>query len=139
MRLPRQPTSLPRIIFKWRKVWDSNPRGTLLTPLLVFKTNAISQTLPTFHDGGKYRSRTCSPFPMPLISNQADYRSRNLPYGELTGNRTHDLKDENLLSYPLDDKSILELPLGCAPRLADYRSAVLLLYYRSIQGGRNKT
>lgn len=91
-------TSRPLIIFRWRKVWDSNPRGTLLTPLPVFKTGVISQTLPTFHSGGKYRSRTCSPFPMPLISNQADYRSRNLPYGDTTGNRTHDLKDENLLS-----------------------------------------
>lgn len=35
------------LINEWRNGWDSNPRGCL--DPLVFKTSALSQTLPPFH------------------------------------------------------------------------------------------
>ena len=35
--------------------------------------------------------------------------------GDLTGSRTHDFEDENLMSYPLDDETILAVPAGLEP------------------------
>ena len=67
----------------WRRERDSNPRTPLITRSAVFKTAAISQTLPSRH---KYRLRSRSPhilafyFMRHICSSQPKCLSFTLPF-----------------------------------------------------------